>query len=149
MTTDSTVSASVDSGAPVVIADGQPVEGSRFHGWRILTVAIATTILTGPGQTIGVAVFIDPMVSSLGVSRSAVSSAYLIGTLTGASAMPFFGRFVDRQGVRLAQTLVGLAFGLALVNMAGVRNIVWLAIGFGGIRMMGQGALSMIPSVAV
>lgn len=89
------------------------------------------------------------MVATLGVSRSAVSSAYLIGTLAGASAMPFFGRFVDRRGVRLAQTIVGVAFALALVNMAGVRNVVWLAIGFGGIRMMGQGALSMITTVSV
>ncbi len=132
---------------------GQVLPGSTpdrpFHGWRILAAAVVTTILTGPGQTIGVAVFIDPMVDALGVSRSAVSSAYLIGTLAGASAMPFFGRFVDRNGVRWAQTLVGLAFAAALVNMSAVQNLVWLAIGFGGIRMMGQGALSMIQTVAV
>ncbi len=110
---------------------------------------MAAAILTGPGQTIGVSVFIDPMVEALGVSRSAVSTAYLVGTLTGASFMPFFGRFVDRHGVRLAQTLAGLGFTVALVNMAGVRNIIWLAIGFAGIRMMGQGALSMVTTVSV
>lgn len=122
---------------------------SGFLGWRILAVSVVTTILTGPGQTIGVSVFIDPMVEALGVSRSTVSSAYLIGTLTGASAMPMFGRFVDRRGVRTAQMLVGVAFAVALVNMAGVQNAIWLAMGFAGIRMMGQGALSMIPMVAV
>ncbi len=136
----------VPSGAGSVEAAERSV---GFSGWRILAVAVATAILTGPGQTIGVSVFIDPMVVTLGVSRSAVSGAYLIGTLIGASTMPFFGRFVDRRGVRVAQTLVGLAFAVALVNMAGVRNLVWLAIGFAGIRMLGQGALSMIPTVAV
>ncbi len=120
-----------------------------FSGWRILAVAVATSVLTGPGQTIGVSVFIDPMVEALGVSRSTVSTAYLVGTLIGASAMPFVGRFVDRRGVRLAQTLIGVAFALALVNMAGVQNAVWLAVGFAGIRMMGQGALSMISTVTV
>lgn len=108
-----------------------------------------TSILTGPGQTIGVSVFIDPLVEALGVSRSTVSSAYLIGTLVGASAMPRFGRFVDRRGIRLSQMLVGVAFAVALVNMSTVQNAVWLAVGFAGIRMMGQGALSMIPMVAV
>lgn len=122
---------------------------SVFSGWRILTVAVLTAILTGPGQTIGVSVFIDPMVAALGVSRSLVSGAYLVGTLIGASAMPLFGRFVDRQGIRRAQTVAGLAFGLALINMAGVRNALWLAVGFAGIRMMGQGALSMISTVSV
>ncbi len=127
----------------------QGVAVGKFLGWRILAIAVVSAILTGPGQTIGVSVFIDPIVAALGVSRSAVSTAYLIGTLSGASAMPFFGRFVDRRGIRLSQTLVGVAFALALVNMAGVRNVVWLAIGFGGIRMMGQGALSMITTVSV
>lgn len=126
----------------------KPAAGG-FFGWRILAVAVITSILTGPGQTIGVSVFIDPMVAALGISRSTVSSAYLIGTLTGASAMPMFGRFVDRRGVRTAQMLVGAAFAAALVNMAGVQNAIWLAVGFAGIRMMGQGALSMIPMVAV
>ena len=123
--------------------------GVGFSGWRILVVATLTSILTGPGQTIGVSVFIDPMVEALNVSRSTVSGAYLIGTLVGASAMPFVGRFVDRQGVRAAQTIVGVLFTAALVNMAGVQNALWLAFGFAGIRMMGQGALSMISSVAV
>ncbi len=121
----------------------------RFLGRRMLIIAVITTILTGPGQTIGVSVFIDPMVAGLGISRSAVSGAYLVGTLIGASAMPFFGRFVDRRGVRLAQTVVGVAFAVALLSMAGVRNTLWLAAGFAGIRMMGQGALSMIATVTV
>lgn len=121
----------------------------RFAGWRILAIAVATTILTGPGQTIGVSVFIDPMVNALGVTRSTLSAAYLVGTLVGALVLPIFGRFVDRRGVRLAQMLVGAGFALALVNMAGVRNTVWLVFGFAGIRMLGQGALSLIPSVAV
>lgn len=106
-------------------------------------------MLTGPGQTIGVSVFIDHLVDALGIGRSTVSTAYLLGTLTGAAAMPFFGRFLDRTGVRRAQVLVGIGFTLALVNMAGVTNALWLAIGFGGIRMMGQGALSMISTVSV
>ncbi|MGB5757515.1 MAG: MFS transporter, partial [Acidimicrobiales bacterium] len=130
---------------------GRTPTGARtgFLGPRILVVAVVTSILTGPGQTIGVSVFIDPMVDALGISRSAVSAAYLVGTLIGASAMPRFGRFVDGRGVRLAQTVVGLAFGAALFAMAGVRNTIWLAAGFAGIRMMGQGALSMITTVTV
>ena len=45
--------------------------------------------------------------------------------------------------------VVGVAFALALANMAGVRNLIWLTVGFGGIRMMGQGALSMVTMVSV
>ncbi len=115
----------------------------------MLALAIVTSAMTGPGQTIGVSVFIDPMVDALSISRSAVSTAYLVGTLTGAAAMPFVGRFVDERGVRLAQTLVGLAFTGSLVVMSGVNGLLWLMVGFAGIRMFGQGSLSMISTVTV
>ncbi|MDH3296124.1 MAG: MFS transporter, partial [Acidimicrobiia bacterium] len=52
-------------------------------------------------------------------------------------------------GVRLAQLIVGLAFVVALVVMAGVNSLPWLVVGFAGIRMFGQGSLTMISSVTV
>lgn len=115
----------------------------------MLTIAVIAAVMTGPGQTIGVSVFIDHLVAALDTSRSLVSSAYLVGTLAGAAAMPFVGRFIDRRGVRLSQTLVGLAFAAALVVMAGVNSLPWLMLGFAGIRMFGQGSLSMVSSVTV
>ncbi len=105
--------------------------------------------MTGPGQTVGVSVFIDPMVEALDTSRAAVSSAYLAGTLMGATAMPTVGRFVDRRGIRLAQLLIGSAFVAALVGMSAVTSVFWLVLGFAGIRMFGQGSLSMVSNVSV
>jgi MFS family permease len=115
----------------------------------VLAFAIIAAGLTGPGQTIGVSVFIDHFVDDLSLSRSQVSTAYLIGTLAGAVLLPTVGRFIDRRGVRRSQVLIGLLFGLALVNMSFVNGIIWLAIGFGGIRFLGQGSLSLVSTVTV
>ncbi len=120
-----------------------------FVGWRIVAVAIVTAVLTGPGQTIGVSVFIDPMLGDLNTTRSGISTAYLVGTLLGATMLPRFGRLVDRIGVRRSQVVVGLGFAIAIAHMASISNVYWLALGFAGIRMLGQGALSLIPGVAV
>ncbi|MEM7337713.1 MAG: MFS transporter [Actinomycetota bacterium] len=117
--------------------------------WVVLAAATATSTLTGPGQTIGVSVFIDHLVADLGLTRSQVSTAYLIGTLTGAALLPRVGRAVDRHGVRLAQIIIGVAFGVALVNMSFVSGIAWLAVGFTGIRFLGQGSLSLVSTVTV
>ena len=98
----------------------------RFAGWRILALATLAMGLTGPGQTIGVSVFIDHLVDDLSLSREAVSFAYMIGTLTGATFLPSVGSWVDRRGVRRAQMVIGTLFALALVNMSFVNGLVWL-----------------------
>ncbi len=119
------------------------------RGWLVLALATITAGLTGPGQTLGVSVFIDHFVEDLSLSRSQVSSAYLVGTLAGATLLPWVGRFIDRRGVRVAQVIVGLLFGLALVNMSLVGGLVWLAVGFTGIRLLGQGSLTLVATVTV
>jgi MFS family permease len=123
--------------------------GYRRPAWVVLGLAVISAALTGPGQTIGVSVFIDHFVDDLSLTRSEVSTAYLVGTLTGAVLLPSVGKFIDRRGVRLAQTIIGLAFGLALVNMSLVNGLVWLAVGFAGIRFLGQGSLSLVSTVTV
>ncbi|MDH3605805.1 MAG: MFS transporter [Acidimicrobiia bacterium] len=121
----------------------------RFVGWRIAVLATLTAALTGPGQTIGVSVFVDPMIEALDLTRSQVSAAYLIGTLLGALALPSTGRWIDRMGARRAMTLIGLAFGTGLIAMSGVGGFITLALGYSLIRWLGQGSLSLVSTVAV
>ena len=120
-----------------------------FPGWRVLGLAILTAALTAPGQTIGVSVFVDHFIADLGLTRSSVSAAYLIGTLTAATALPWVGRKIDDVGVRRAMTLIGSTFALALVGMSQVSGFVTLAIGFVTIRLLGQGSLTLASTVAV
>lgn len=121
----------------------------RFLGWRIAGLAVITGAMTGPGQTIGVSVSIDPLIAELGLSRPQVSAAYLIGTLAGGAALLPVGSWIDRVGTRRAMRWIGAAFGLGLVAMAGVQGFVTLAIGFTLIRWLGQGALSLVSSLSI
>lgn len=123
--------------------------GFSPRSWAILLVATISSGLTGPGQTIGVSVFIDYFVADLDLTRSQVASAYLVGTLAGATFLPSVGRLIDSYGVRKSQILIGLMFGLALANMSMVHGLVWLAIGFFGIRLTGQGSLSLVSTLTV
>lgn len=120
-----------------------------FAGWRMLVLTIITGALTGPGQTLGVSVFVDHFIADLGLSRSQVSTAYLIGTIIAALGLPLVGQRIDRVGSRSAMTAIGLAFGAALVGMSGVQGFVTLAIGFIAIRLLGQGSLTLVSTVAI
>ncbi len=120
-----------------------------FFGWRMVAFASITGAMTGPGQTIGVSVFIDHFIGDLGISRSEVSTAYLVGTLGAALVLPLIGNRIDRIGVRRATTMIAIAFGIALVGMAGVNGLIALMVGFFAIRLFGQGSLTLTSTLAV
>ncbi|WP_219420018.1 MFS transporter [Pseudonocardia nigra] len=126
--------------------------GPFTRGWadaRVTTAGAAAYVLTAPGQTAAVSVFIDPLVAELGVSRAAVSTAYLIGTLAGAAALPYVGRAMDRYGARPVLLAVGAVFGAVLVGLSAVTGLVGLTAGFVGIRFAGQGALTLVATTLV
>jgi MFS family permease len=134
---------------PSLFPDPHPPRSTtRFSGWRVVVVSAIALGMTGPGQTVGVSVFIDPMLEALALTRSEVSTAYLIGTLAGAVALPRAGRVLDARGARVTMAAVGGIFGAVLMAMAGVVGLVTLTVGFAGIRMFGQGALGLVATTA-
>jgi len=122
---------------------------TAFYGWYMVLFCTIVRGLTAPGQTIGVSAFTDDLIESLGTSRSAVSTAYLVGTLTGAAALPFVGRWVDRAGVKHTLTIIAIAFSCAVALTGTVQNIVMLTFAFVGLRMFGQGSMSLIGTQGV
>lgn len=62
--------------------------GYRRRALAVLAAAVVTQVMTAPGQTVGVSVFVDHLVADLPVSRSGLSAAYLVGTAVGALSLP-------------------------------------------------------------
>ncbi|TQM11640.1 MFS transporter [Pseudonocardia kunmingensis] len=126
--------------------------GKRAPAWtdaRVTTAGSLAMCLSAPGQTAAVSVFVDPMAAELGVGRTAVSTAYLIGTLAGAVALPLIGRAMDRRGARPVLLVIGAVFGAVLVGLSAVSGLVGLTAGFVGIRFAGQGALTLVATTLV
>jgi MFS family permease len=105
--------------------------------------------MTAPGQTAAVSVFTDPLIAALDISRTQLSTSYLIGTLLGAAAMPWVGRGLDRWGVRPMMIGVGALFGAVLIGIGFATSLFTLTAGFVGIRMCGQGALGLVATTLV
>jgi len=115
-----------------------------FYGWIILLVGSFGVIMTSPGQTYSVSIFIEHFISDLGISRSLVSTLYTAGTLIGSFALPIVGRAIDRRGSRVMVVIIATIFGLACIYMGYVSNAIMLGLGFVAIRMFGQGSLSLV-----
>ncbi len=120
-----------------------------FYGWPMMVFASLALALTGPGQTAGISVFVDPLISDLDISRTQLTIAYMVGTLIGATSLPYIGRGIDRFGVRKAMAIIGLVFGVSLVAISFVTGIVGLTAGFVMLRMTGQGALSIAATTVI
>ncbi len=100
--------------------------------------------MTTPGQTLGVSIFLDRIITELGLSRATVSLMYTVGTLVGSFSLPLIGRFIDLRGPRTAVILISALFALACVWMGFVSGPVTLLLGFILIRGLGQGALGLV-----
>ncbi|MEE2657189.1 MAG: MFS transporter [Candidatus Latescibacterota bacterium] len=127
------------------LVDASPV----FYGWIILFVSALGSIMTSPGQTYAVSVFIDSFMVDLGLSRSTISTLYTAGTLTASFALPWVGRQFDLRGARLTMTVISLLLGLSCLYMSFVRDAVMLGIGFCALRLLGQGSLSLVSKNTV
>lgn len=115
-----------------------------FYGWVIMLVATLGLIMTSPGQTYAVSIFIEHFITDLGISRSMVSTLYTVGTLVGSFALPIVGRQIDRRGSRAVVVIIAVVFGLACIYMGFVQNAIMLGLGFIAIRMFGQGSLGLV-----
>lgn len=114
-----------------------------FSGWWMLLMAGLAVFLSGPGQTYGVSVFVDPMIAELGMSRSLFSSLYSVGTLMSAGVLVLVGRQIDRVGNRLIMAGAALIFGVGLMVLSFVNGVIMLLVGFALLRTFGSGVLTL------
>jgi MFS family permease len=114
------------------------------YAWVVLGASTIGMAMTIPGQTVGISVFLDAIITDLDLGRGAVSGAYMVGTLIAALALPFVGRQIDRVGPRRAVVVIAISFALACTFMGLVSGFVTLLIGFTLVRGLGQGALSLV-----
>jgi len=132
-----------------------------FYGWVILAAGTIGILMSIPGQTMGVSVFTESLLSDLQINRNSLSLAYLVGTLGSGLIITRAGKLYDKHGARVMAFIAGVMLGLMLVYLTRVDRLVdslaglgWmspalitfvlLAFGFWGIRFFGQGLLTMV-----
>ncbi len=122
-----------------------------YYGWVILGVGTLGIVMTGPGQTFVVSMFIEPLIRDLGLSRSAISTLYMIGTLGNAVLLQLLGvgRIIDRRGPRRVAVVSAILLACACFYMATVSAAWMLVLGFMALRFFGQGSLNLVSSTMI
>lgn len=114
-----------------------------FYGWAILVVAALVMFGTGPGQSHLIGLFFDPIQAELGLDRTEIALAYGSATLVAALLLPRMGRLVDRFGPANMIALIAFGLGLGAIAFSFVNSWIYLALGFGVLRFLGQGSLML------
>ncbi len=112
----------------------------------MLGCATLMAFATTPGQSVLVSLFNASYRETLGISVTALSAAYTIGTLLAAGPVPLIGRMADRYGLKIVSLLVTMGFALSLALLSTTTNLLMLALGFFLIRTLGQGALGALAN---
>ena len=99
--------------------------------------------MSGPAQTFGVSVFIDPMLAELGWPRSVISGSYALATFISGISMLAFGHFLDRFGARRIVPGLAFLFGAGCIGMSAVDSPLGMVVGFIALRLMGSAALCL------
>ena len=106
-----------------------------------------------PGQTMGMAVFTDPFIEALGLTRTELSLAYLFGTVSSSFFLTTAGQWSDRFGGRLMVTASSIVLGVMVVFISATDQLAHflgtdlapfglIFIGYFGVRFLGQGVLT-------
>ncbi len=144
-------------GRPSLIVSRMPF----YYGWIILAVGSLGVLASVPGQTMGVSVFTDHFIEHLQLSRVSISSAYMAGTLASSLLIPRAGALYDVHGARIAASISAVALACFLSILAfspiiattvssvlgvspAILSLLFVIIGFFGIRFFGQGVLTIV-----
>ncbi|NQV22962.1 MAG: MFS transporter [Rhodopirellula sp.] len=135
------------SDADQIHQEGPPRRCYRwFPGWTMLGISAAAQYMSAPGQSYSVAAFKDPMQTGLNVSETQYSLAYACATVVSAGLLPYVGRLVDRFGARVMLPIIATGLGIGCWMMSSVDSLTELYFGFGIVRSLGQGALSLLSA---
>ena len=140
----------------------RPGNRPLYYGWWVMLGVVLTQVLSSPGQTAGVSPFIEPLMEATGLSRQAISNAYLVGTLLSGICMLQVGRIIDLWGSRWVNLLAGLTMAVVLLALSRIdsalrllqyalgNGLLWqagalilLGVGFFALRFCGQGAMTL------
>lgn len=110
----------------------------------MLPIATLAIIATSPAQSFGISVFNQSLRTSLGISHSQLTGAYMLGTLLASLPLSWIGAIMDRFGLRRTMSVVVALFGGVCIATSQVSGLFTLFLAFLLLRMLGQGALGLL-----
>ncbi|HEV2130356.1 MAG TPA: MFS transporter, partial [Longimicrobiaceae bacterium] len=115
----------------------------RYYGWAVVGLGFLCSALSSPGQSFAISLYLEHLITDLGISRVELSSLYAVATLAAAVCLPFIGGWSDRTTGRRFLVPVLLLLALAMLFASRVESVAALGLAFFALRLLGQGAIGL------
>jgi MFS family permease len=141
--------ATLESLIPDLRLPALPGRPRPFYGWTIAIAAAVIAFSSGPGQSYVFSVFLEPIIDETGLTRTAVSALYAVGSGISAVMVSVVSRLADRHGPRRMLLFVAIALGGACLFIASSQGFIMFCIAFAALRALGQGSLPINGTLMV
>ncbi len=115
----------------------------RFYGWVIVGIGVLCSMLSSPGQSFALSLYLEPLMADLGLTRLQLSSVFAMATLAAAACLPMVGGWADRTSGRRFLSGILVLMGLAFLFFSRVHGALALGFAFFTLRLLGQGAIGL------
>src|SRR5215813_3798946 len=102
----------------------------RSYGWVVVGAGMLLTCV-GIGAMFSLAVFLQPIATETGWSRSGISTAATLDFLCMGAAAFLWGMMSDRFGTRIVVLLGGALLGIGLVTASRATTLLEFQLLFG------------------
>jgi len=110
-----------------------------FYGWVIVGVGIVVTCV-GFGAMLTLSVFLQPMASAMGWSRTGIATAAMLNFLCMGVGAFMWGALSDRYGTRMVVLCGGALLGLGMVLASRASTLLEFQLLFGAIVGVASGS---------
>ena len=117
----------------------------RNRWWIPFASALALVAGQGAINIFGAGVFLKPVGEELGFGRGEISNAVAISNIMLAICIPFFGRIVDRKGVKGPLLISIVLFALTTAAMFFLQPSTFVLLGMYGIA--GIASVGQCPTI--
>ncbi len=121
-----------------------------FYGYWILAACFIFCIISAGCSMVSFSLFVTPLQTDLGWSRTAIMAAFTILVLFTGLTAPFAGRLVDRYGAKSVIPLGALVAAIGFVLLSQMSNLWHYYVGYAvigvGLTAVGQVTSSCVVS---
>ncbi len=96
----------------------RPKKGRIFYGWWVVLAAAAGSFAQSTTTTEALSIYIAPLSSEFGWSRTLISGGVSLGTLMCAPAALLIGPILDKYGAKWVVVCSTVAIGLGFIGIA-------------------------------